>query len=410
MKLLFVTREAFPAYNIALTELFVRQLARAGLQTTFVARAASLRPGDEAAENGVRTVLAPPEPANPLSRHLGSLAHYVRTARRLARDHDAIQVRDLPLAGLLCLAAARRAGKPFFFWMSFPYPENDFLRVSTYGRSLGLLRLAATALRGMLGKWLLYRLLLPRCDHVFTQSEAMKDDLMARGVPADRVTPVPMAVSMARMDRVRPGPLPPGVPEDAPLLAYLGTMPRTRRIDFLIHVLRRLRETLPGAHLVLIGDSAEPNEARRLRDLADKAGAAGHVHITGWLDRTEAWALAARAHLALCPLPDHPAFTVASPTKAMEFQALGVPVLGTEHPEYELMRSLGAGLDTAPWDVDAFAKATAALLADRQRLDDMSRRGREFIRAHRTYEGMVPALVALYERLAAGQDGKGRAS
>src|SRR6185295_6774848 len=124
-----------------------------------------------------------------LHRHWLSFMHDLRMLRRLRRGgYDAVQVRDKFLVGVIALACARLWGVRSFFWLSFPVPEAQLLRArSGTARHpwLGRLRGWGTGL-------LLYRVLLPRSDHVFVQSEQMRVNFCARGIDRSRLTPVPM--------------------------------------------------------------------------------------------------------------------------------------------------------------------------------------------------------------------------
>ena len=83
--------------------------------------------------------------------------------------------------------------------MSFPIPESHLGMAEDRGVSAGIAKFAYHWLNGKLGQWILYRLVLPRADHVFVQSDQMKIDVARLGIPACRMTPVPMAVDTAAL-------------------------------------------------------------------------------------------------------------------------------------------------------------------------------------------------------------------
>ncbi len=112
------------------------------------------------------------------------------SCRPAARRFDVIQVRDKYLASAFALVAAKLAGRKFVYWCSYPYPEYAI----ELGRQQGGLRGLALRLKGSLAALLLYRLVMRHADHCFVQSERMREDLAALGVPRQNMTPVPMGV------------------------------------------------------------------------------------------------------------------------------------------------------------------------------------------------------------------------
>src|SRR5690606_37385174 len=111
-----------------------------------------------------------------LRKHLRAIANESRVFGRLRRErYDFVLVRDKVIAAGLARLASRASRTPCFFWLSFPFPEN-----SLYQAREGIARYPwLYRLRGHVQGFLLYRILLPRMDHVFVTSEQMRRDLVA---------------------------------------------------------------------------------------------------------------------------------------------------------------------------------------------------------------------------------------
>jgi glycosyltransferase involved in cell wall biosynthesis len=86
--------------------------------------------------------------------------------------------------------------------------------------------------------------------------------------------------------------------------------------------------------------------------------------------------------------------------------ALGRPVVANAHPEQSLViHESGAGI-CVPWSAEGFATAIGSLLDDPQAAEAMGARGRTYVRAHRTYAVVAPAVIAEYRRILGDRSGE----
>lgn len=395
MRILYLIHEPWPTYRSDVSALFGRHLPAAGLCSDIVTEA-----GAPASEwPGGRAILH----ASPDSRafwYLSKFWHNMRALGRARREsYDAIQVRDMPLTAVFALIAARLIGVPFFYWMSFPKAEAQSLRASARGPRAGL-RYLAPLVQGWLGARLLYRIVLKRADHVFVQSQMMLDQLAARGVPPARMTPVPMGVDAIAAD---PSAIPPkrdpGL-EGKRVVAYLGTLDPERGIELLIEALALARRSEPALVLVLAGDSRDRRHLDWLKMEAERHGVADAIVWTGWLPTEEAWGYARAAEIGLSPIPRGPLLDVGSPTKAIEYMSLKLPVVGNDNPDQALViRESGAGL-CVELEPAAFAVAITELLGDAHRCREMGERGRAYVLAKRDYARIAEEVAAAYRAFA----------
>jgi glycosyltransferase involved in cell wall biosynthesis len=286
-----------------------------------------------------------------------------------------------------------------FYWMSFPIPEGN-LALAKHGPSqLGLARYLFAVVKGYLGKWLLYRMVLPRAHHVFVQSEHMLDAIAARGVSRHKLTAVPMGVDLETAN-VRDV-----VPSDDPrlrgrrVLVYLGVLDRERRIDVLFEMLRIVRRVIPNVLLVLVGDTADAHQRQWLLERMRAEGVEDLVLQAGWLPMAAAWRYVRAAEVGLSPVPRGELFDVASPTKAAEYMAFGIPVLANDQPDQaRILTESGAGV-CVPLSAEAFADATLSILANGEYWARRGAAGRSYIQSNRSYAVISARLAHVYERL-----------
>jgi glycosyltransferase involved in cell wall biosynthesis len=297
------------------------------------------------------------------------------------RGYDALVVRDKPILGVIGWLAARLARIPYCYWMSYPLPEN-YLWLAQQpgcGRARGLYMRA----RGHLGRICLRRLLVPHCDWLFAQSDAMVSALRRDGLTHDRVTPVPMGVDM---DMIPPPAA--GLPlalTGCRLAVYLGTLDRYRRPELLVDTALRVAESYPDFKLLIIGEADEPGDRGWLRAYAESIGASECVYFAGRVPYSEGLALVQHAEIGLSPVPRTALTEVGSPTKAVEYLACGLPVVCNDQPDQALVvRESGGGL-IASFDADSFAAAIMSLLADPADAKSRGQAGRLWVRRHRSY-------------------------
>jgi glycosyltransferase involved in cell wall biosynthesis len=95
---------------------------------------------------------------------------------------------------------------------------------------------------------------------------------------------------------------------------------------------------------------------------------------------------------------------VSSPTKLVEYLALGIPGVANDIPDQKLMlEASGAGL-CVPMDADAFAAATLHILRDRAAAAQFAERGPAWVRRHRAYGILGRQVAAAYRNILSGRD------
>ena len=396
----FIVRDPLPPLRADVLTLFGIEMPRHGFRTELVGqggegRGASWGAGGMHVVGSLRSrfasVLAPVWDA------LG-LLRAVRRARP-----DCIQVRDKVASALLAQVAARILRVPFIYWMSFPIVEGfEARRDALAGRARGTRGWAlwlAHAVRARTARFAAYRLVLPGADHVFVQSAAMHDWLAGQGIARTRMTAVPMGVDAALLERGAIVPSADPRLDGRRVVLYLGRVARSRRSDFLLDVAERLRAQLPASLLVIAGDAPSPDEMAWMRDKIAARGLADHVLLTGWLPQRLALGYAVRAEVGLSPIPRGVLFDVSSPTKLVEYLALGIPGVANDIPDQALVIERSRAGLCVPMQAEAFAAATLRLLADRELAAACAERGPPWVRAHRTYAILARDLADAYHRI-----------
>jgi glycosyltransferase involved in cell wall biosynthesis len=318
------------------------------------------------------------------------------------RGYDGLVVRDKPILGLIGYLAARLAGIPYCYWMSFPLPEAYLGLSRRSDGGIGRLRRAHLWLRGTLGGLIVHRILMRRADWLFVQSVVMERELRAKGLDHDRVTPVPMGVDVDAM---------PPACEDLPealkgrrLGVYLGTLDRSRRPELLVETALQVAKRQPDFTLMVIGEADEPSDRGWLRRHAEAAGALPWMHFTGQVPYATGIGLARRAEVGLSPFLRSELLESASPTKAVEYLACGLPVVCNDQPDQEwVVRQSGGGL-IAPLSAEGFADAVLRILEAPRSFAERAEGARAWVAQTRSYR-VLGAMVADRLHRIAGRGG-----
>ena len=395
----YIVRDPLPPIRADLLVLFGAEMPRHGVVSELVGQAGG-NPVAGWSAGGMHVVGKVDSPGASMLSPCWDLIGLLRARRR--RKPDAIQVRDKLASSLVGLVAAAILKLPFIYWMSFPIVEGFGSRRDAIAHGGKGARWLAHAARAAASGWLLYRVVLPRARHVFVQSEAMADWLAAKGVGRARMTAVPMGVDPLSFERSR---IPPSTDprlDGRRVLLYLGRVAQSRASGFLLDVTERLAGEMSDVLLVIVGDAPSRDEMAWMRSCIARRGLANHVLLTGWLPQREALGYAVRAEVGLSPIPRGVLFDVSSPTKLVEYLALGIPSVANDIPDQaRVLADSGAGL-CVPMEADAFAAAVRRLLDEPALAAACAARGPPWVRANRSYAILGRRVAQAYARILGG--------
>lgn len=397
-------REKYPATRVDLTELFSNNLIRRGhcidwLLQSNVEKYVRIKNISTQERFFIGSAGQSTNIRGKILNQCRGFIHDTKIWHLTRRNHyDFIQVRDKIFASLIALITAKANKLPFFYWMSYPFPENDLYRVTEFGHSISLSHRCFYKCRGLVTAWLLYTVILPKADHVFVQSERMLDSVTSRGINPDKMTAVPMGVNLARIDEVT---LP--LMHDARLfdrlpVVYTGTLTTIRKMGFLLQVFHQVHAEIPQALLVLVGGALD-KDMQCLYDEVDRLKLRNHVVFTGVLPLAGTWNYIRSAKVCVSPIPPGPVLDLGSPTKVVEYLAWNRPVVANDHPEQgQMIRASEAGI-VVPYQIAPFTDAIIELLKDEKIAQGMASKGRVYVQAHRSYTAIAANLESVYSSI-----------
>jgi glycosyltransferase involved in cell wall biosynthesis len=394
LRLLIVSSDTFPPTRVDVSVLFGVELAGRGHQIDWILQSEAACARSYVTEwGGGQVWVGATDLGESLFRrirkHVLGIANDFGLFSRLRRTrYDAVEVKDKFLAGAIAAIACRLFHTRFIYWLSYPFPEHYLLRAKD-----GTARYPRLyVLRGVIFKWLLYRWLLRAAGHVFVQSEQMREDIAAEGIPLHKITAVPMGISVETFAAVSAPASRRLLPENVPCVLYLGSLNKVRGLDFLLRAFAMVRESMPAALLYVVGRGDNPEDEIFFKEEMARLELERSVVMVGQLPQSQALQYVVEADVCTSPLFPTPVLRCASPTKLVEYMALGKAVVANDHPEQKrIIEEAGAGI-CVPYDERQFAAAIVTLLRDPKMTQVMGERGRRYAVEHRSYRVIADAV------------------
>jgi len=164
-----------------------------------------------------------------------------------------------------------------------------------------------------------------------------------------------------------------GIAPGRPTLMHVGRVAFEKNIDFLLRVVMRVRQRIPGVLLVIAGEGPALGYLRRL---AARLDAVGSVLFVGYQDRKQALLDCYRAG---------DVFVFASRTETqglvlLEAMALGVPVVAPAILGTKEILDAGRGALISPLDEAEFAAKVVTLLEDDRLRSRLGQEARSYAR------------------------------
>jgi glycosyltransferase involved in cell wall biosynthesis len=242
--------------------------------------------------------------------------------------------------------------------------------------------------------------LMRAADALVTVSEAMRDHLTGRGIPAERITVVPHGVDTERfrpIDRddalarqMRLG--------DGPVIGSVTTLAPSEDIDTLVRATAELRRRGRGVRCLIVGDGIERD---RLLELRRRTGTDdGSVVFAGRVAYADVNAYYSLLDVFVVPRRQVGVAQLVTPLKPYEAMAMERAVVVSRVEALAGMIAEGeTGLSFTPEDPIDLADVLEPLLFDQERRETLGRTAGAWVREHRTWRRSAERYLELYRTL-----------
>ena len=244
---------------------------------------------------------------------------------------------------------------------------------------------------------------LHRAGHVTTICEGLRDDIVARGIRADKVTVIPNAVDV---EAFTPG----AAPDEAlkrslgltgtKVVGFVGSFYAYEGLDLLIAALPGMLARAPDVRLLLVGGG--PQELN-VREQARRLGLADKVVFTGRVPHSDVGRYYDLIDVLAYPRHSMRLTELVTPLKPLEAMAQGrVLVASNVGGHRELIEDRKTGRLFEAGNADSLAAAVLELFGEREHWPELKRAGRAFVERDRNWAASVARYQAVYAGLTAG--------
>jgi glycogen(starch) synthase len=239
-----------------------------------------------------------------------------------------------------------------------------------------------------------------RADAVAVICEGLKGDLVARGIPREKILISPNGVDMTLFGN----PLKPDAAfarglglAGAEVVGFIGSFYDYEGLDDLIASMPRLVAARPKAQLLLVGGG--PMEAE-LRAQAAASPAAERIHFAGRVGHHEVERYYALIDVLAYPRKAMRLTELVTPLKPLEAMAQRKLVAASDVGGHrELIEDGVTGTLFPAGDPDALADALAGLFADRSEWERRRDTARRFVERDRNWSSNISRYIPAYQTM-----------
>ncbi|MBN1666891.1 MAG: glycosyltransferase [Anaerolineales bacterium] len=237
-----------------------------------------------------------------------------------------------------------------------------------------------------------YNRLFKEGDAFLVEGSYMRSELAGLGCPASKIFISHIGVDLERIQfesRTR-------VPDQPTRLLICGRLIEKKGIPYALHALAKVVPKYPDTLLRIVGDGPLRSEYERL---ILELGLQANVRILGYLHYDDYVQELRNAHILL--VPSVRAIDGDSeggaPTVILEAQAMGLPVLGTQHADIpEVIGIKDPGFLVPERDSDTLADRLFMMMENPQNWPEWGRVGREHVEAHYDIRLVTANLERIY--------------
>jgi glycosyltransferase involved in cell wall biosynthesis len=319
--------------------------------------------------------------------------HVVELARkhRVGLIHGASNFRN----GFAAIKAARHLGLPSIYEVRGLWELTRMSREPEYAHSEMFALTAA-----------LEAAACREADQVLAITAALRDEMVSRGVPSERIVILPNGVDTSRFTvRGRDHKLAAELGViDKVVIGYIGSILDYEGIDLLLEAVARLRRRRDDFHLLVVGDGAAYDDVVAQ---GERSRVLGIATFTGRVPHDEVERYYSLVDIAPFPRKPLPVCEAVSPLKPFEAMAMGkVPVVSSVAALSEIVQHGENGLVFDKGDVGSLVEALDRLIGDQQLRIRLGTTAREWVVRERDWSVLVKTLETVYTELMTARPGR----
>lgn len=331
----------------------------------------------------------------PVAREALEMLGTRRRIDALVAEHrpDILHAHSPLLTGMPALLAARKAKLPIVYEVRALW-EDAAVDLGTSKEGGPRYRITRA-----LETWL-----LRGADAIVTLCQAMREELVSRGIPEQKITVVPNAVDLGHFGAPRP--------RDQALmkelglegrivLGFIGSFYHYEGLDILLEALPTIRQRVPQAALLLVGGGPE---AEKLACLTKSLGLDDAVRLTGRVPHEAVRRYYDLVDFFIYPRRSMRLTELVTPLKPLEAMAeRRIVIASSVGGHRELIRDAVTGYLFRPDDPEALARRVIEAVCEIADHEPMRSAARRFVEEERTWAATASNYRPVYEALTGGR-------
>jgi PEP-CTERM/exosortase A-associated glycosyltransferase len=235
-----------------------------------------------------------------------------------------------------------------------------------------------------------------RANHVVVICDGLRQDLIARGIPADKISIVRNGISLEDFNECPP--------DDSfvkewrlagrRVVAFMGSFYKYEGLDLLVSAFKMVLDELKNCVLLLAGGGeTEESLKRQVKQL----GLEDSVLMPGRIAHERIPCVYALAEILVYPRYSMRLTNLVTPLKPLEAMAMGKAVVASDVGGHmELIRNRETGLLFRAGDVGELAACIKGLLKDPKTRESLAEKGRDWVRRERPWEKTTAVYDEIY--------------
>ena len=241
---------------------------------------------------------------------------------------------------------------------------------------------------------------LKRADAVTTICEGLRKDIVARGIPAEKVTVIPNAVDIDKFSVGGSADLDLKAKlglQGSRLIGFIGSFYAYEGLDILLRAVPALSAERPDLRVLLVGGG--PQDAQ-LRQLAKDLGIADKVVFTGRVPHDQVQKYYDLLDVLVYPRLSMRLTDLVTPLKPLEAMAQGRILAASDVGGHlELIADGKTGVLFKADDPASLAAKVGALLEEQEQWPALRAAGRQYVEVERNWSVSVSRYKQIYGRL-----------
>jgi PEP-CTERM/exosortase A-associated glycosyltransferase len=317
-----------------------------------------------------------------------------RMSLRLARKYkpDVIHAHSPFTCGLVGSLVGSFTGLPVIYEMRGIWEDSH---TSRYGMATTSLRYRAVRS--------LETLALKRADMCFPISEALKEEIISRGVSPEKIVVVPNGVDIRKFT---PGEASPKLVDDLGLrgklvFGYIGTFFHYEGLDLLIEAFETLAGKFESLVLMLVGDG---ELMPKLKELASKSSHSDRIIFTGRIRNDLIVDYYKLFDLLVLPRRDAREANLVTPLKPLEIMSMAKPLVASDVGGHKEIVIDGVNGVLFPYEkVNGLVEKCEGLISNETNRLRLGEGSRVWVINNRDWSVLIDRYISVYKDLSPAQ-------